>query len=135
MMWNKISHFNLTAVAILLQRLRMRVSFQPIFAEILQGTETKAAAATLVHTSIQTFSHLASGTLWWIQLGIPKQIPGNTLLTDYIDTPSMSNFFACRCMSSTRPTPKALKRNRAAYLQNSCLAPNMTPQVPKASGE
>ena len=32
-------------------------------AETLQGTETKAAAATLVHTSIQTFSHLASGTL------------------------------------------------------------------------
>ena len=62
-MWNKISHFNLTAVAILLQCQHIRVSFQPIFAEILHGTETKAAAATLVHTSIQTFSHLASATL------------------------------------------------------------------------
>ena len=106
MMWNKISHFNLTAVAILLQRLRMRVSFQPIFAEILQGTETKAAAATLVHTSIQTFSHLASGTLWRIQLGIPKQSPGNTLLTDYIDTPPTSSFFGVIACLRQGPPPQ-----------------------------
>ena len=56
-------------------------------AETLQGTKTKAAAATLVHTSIQTFSHLASGTLLrgWsgglvgFRKG-PKQVSGKALL-------------------------------------------------------
>ena len=66
-------------------------------AETLQGTETKAAAATLVHTSIQTFSHLASGTLLrgWsgglvgFRKG-PKQVSGKALLIVHVQLFCMS---------------------------------------------
>ena len=43
--------------------------------ETLQATETKAAAATLVHTSIQTFSHLASAMFCPGFRGAPDSVP------------------------------------------------------------
>ena len=56
--------------------------------ETLQGTETKAAEATLVHTSIQTFSHLASATFEGCPVGHflvfgrnPNLLSRNALLT------------------------------------------------------
>jgi len=82
--------------------------------ETLQGTETKAAAATLVHTSIQTFSHLASAML--------RGSVGH-LSAGRDNNPSLLH-------GSRRPSQlNGLKCNGAAYLQNSCFAPSIKPQA------
>ena len=90
--------------------------------ETLQGTETKAAAATFVHTSIQTFSHLASATFEGCPVGHflvfgrnPNLLSRNALLT----IPWTQNQLFLH-------VPRA--PNGVAYLQNSCLAPSMKPE-------